>query len=152
MVIGKLWQMGARPGSLEIMFLTYFGSALFFAFSNLNENLVCCLTECVGMFQMSLLNKLCIWYGCLFGEKERMPCCILALFKVSDFENPIIGIILISIGVPLLGVAASSLWDKLVQCNLFIFVWWPWVEQSSWEHICGMSKSPVQCVRYIIKN
>ncbi len=50
--------MGARPGSFGNSF---FGSALFFLRSViLNENFACCITECVGMFHTSLLNKLWI--------------------------------------------------------------------------------------------
>lgn len=43
------------------------------------------------------------------GRKKVCIAVSLPLFKVNDLENPIIRIILISIGVPLLGVAASSL-------------------------------------------
>ncbi len=43
------------------------------------------------------------------GRKKVCIAVSLPLFKVSDFENLMIGIILISIGVPLLSVAASSL-------------------------------------------
>ncbi len=43
------------------------------------------------------------------GRKKLCIAVSLPLFKVSDFENPMIGTILISIGVPLLSVAASSL-------------------------------------------
>lgn len=43
------------------------------------------------------------------GRRKVCIAVSLPLFKDSDFENPIIGRILISIGVPLLGVAASSL-------------------------------------------
>ncbi len=43
------------------------------------------------------------------GRKKLCIAVSLPLFKVSDFENLMIGIILISIGVPLLSVAASSL-------------------------------------------